>query len=142
MPDLTREQLLHTLQHGWGTYVERLRRLSPEAQAALLAKQGYARLADLLAHVVAWWSEGKPAIEKMLADPNFNSPDYDVDTFNAQAVERARDLDEPTVIESFERMRQAWLGLVAHLPDDAFQNKKIADRLHIEIIGHLQEHEI
>jgi len=51
-------------------------------------------------------------------------------------------LDEPAVIHTFEATRRAWLALVARLPDDALRNKRIAGRLHIEIIGHLAEHVI
>ncbi len=142
MTELTREQVVSTLRDDWGTYVERFERLSPEARAAFLARQGYARLADLLAHVVAWWEEGLQAIPALLDDPNLSSPDYDVDTFNAQAVERFRGLDELAVIRAFEAVRQAWLDLVARLPDDALRNRRITDRLHIEVIGHLAEHVI
>jgi len=142
MTELTREQIMSALRDGWGSYVERFERLPPEAQAAFLARQGYARLADLLAHIVAWWEEGQPAILALLDNPNFSSPDYDVDAFNAHAVERFRGLDEPAVIRAFEAARQTWLDLVARLPDDALRNKRIADRLHIEVIGHLGEHVI
>ena len=142
MTGLTRGQIISALRDGWGTYVERFERLSPEAQAAFLARQGYARLADLLGHVVAWWEEGQRATLALLDDPNFSSPDYDVDAFNARAVERFHGLDEPAVVHAFEAARRAWLDVVARLPDDVLQNKKIADRLHIEIIGHLGEHDI
>ncbi|MCX6029924.1 MAG: hypothetical protein NT169_11570 [Chloroflexi bacterium] len=142
MTELTRAQVLGALCEGWGTYVARFRRLSPAAQAAFLVKQGYARLADLLAHVVAWWREGQQAIQSMLDDPNFQSRNYDVDAFNAQAITSCRDLGELAVIEAFESARQSWLALVAGLPEDAFQNQKIIERLQIELIGHLAEHEI
>jgi hypothetical protein len=142
MTELTRNQIFDALQNGWGTYVEQFRRLSPEGQADFLEKQGFARLADLLAHVIAWWEEGQRVIEKLHYDPDFNSPDYDVDSFNAQAVERSRHLDEAATIQSFERTRQAWFDLVNRLPTATFQNKKIVDRLHIEVIGHLEEHRL
>jgi hypothetical protein len=142
MTELTREQIADALQDGWGTYVERFGRLSPEAQAAFLAGQGYARLADLLAHVVNWWEDGQRAVLARLDAPGFDAPDYDVDAFNAQAVERFRSLSEPSVIQAFEAARRAWLALVAGLPDDAWRNQMIADRLHIEVIGHLAEHDI
>ena len=142
MTGLTRGQIISALQDGWGTYVEHFERLSPEAQAAFLARQGYACLGDLLGHVVAWWEEGQRAIPALLDDPGFEGPDYDVDAFNARAVERFRGMAEPAVIHAFEAARQAWLALVVRLPDDALQNQKIADRLHIEVIGHLAEHDI
>ena len=142
MTGLTRGQIMSALQDGWGTYVEHFERLSPEAQAAFLARQGYACLGDLLGHVVAWWEEGQRVILALLDDPGFEGPDYDVDVFNARAVERFRDLGEPAVIRTFEAARRAWLALVAGLPDDAWRNQMIADRLHIEVIGHLAEHDI
>ncbi len=137
-----RKQIVEALENGWGTYVERFRRLAPKAQAAFLAQQGYARFADILAHVIAWWEAGQHDVERMLADPSFDSPDYAVDAFNAAAVERFSHLDEPAVAESFEATRQALLGLVARLPDDAFCDKRIAGRLNIEVTGHLREHDI
>ena len=142
MAELTREQVLDALQNGWGTYMQRFHSLSPAAQSAFLAQQGYARLADLLAHVIAWWEEGTPAVERLLHDPGYRSPDHDVDAFNAQAVARSRDLDEPAVQQRFEQARLALRDLVAGLPDHAFQDKRIVDRLQIEVIGHLGEHDI
>jgi hypothetical protein len=52
MAEAIREQVLATLQNDWATYVERFHHLSPEAQATFLAKQGYARLADLAEHAL------------------------------------------------------------------------------------------
>jgi hypothetical protein len=140
MTELIRQQVLAALQNDWATYVERFRRLSPEAQAALLTRQGYVRLADLLAHVCAWWADGHRVIENLITDPGFGLQDYDVDAFNAQAVASVRDLDESAVIASFEAMRRRMLQLVTSLPETAFANKRIAERLQIEVIGHLAEH--
>jgi hypothetical protein len=140
--EVTRKQVLGILQIGWATYVERFYCLSPEAQATFLVKQGYARFADVLAHIIAWWEEGQRAIENLLNDPNFNAPAYDVDAFNAQAIERFRGLSDPAVIQYFEETRKALRDLVINLPNDAFLNKKIIERLHIEVVGHLGEHDI
>ncbi len=142
MTELVRKKVLDVLQTGWATYVERFYCLSSEAQATFLVKQGYVRFADVLAHIIAWWEEGKRAVENLLNDPDFNLPEYDVDAFNAQAIERFRNLSDPAVIHSFEYTREALLNLIISLPDDAFQNKKISERLHIEVVGHLGEHDI
>ncbi len=139
---ITREQILEALHTDWGTFVDRFRQLSPETQAAYLQQQGYDRFADLLAHVIAWWREGLQAIPAMLSEPDYTAPEHDVDHFNAQAVESSRDLDEAAVIAIFEDLRQQWLELVGGLPDDAFQNRPIADRLNIELIGHFEEHNL
>jgi hypothetical protein len=142
MDTLSREQVIDALEQGWGTYVARFRQLTPEAQASSLAQQGYARLADLLAHVLGWWNEGLPAVEALQTGPDFASPDYDVDAFNAQAVQRCAALSEAAVVAQFEAQRQAWLALVRRLPDTAFANPRLAARLHIELIGHLAEHRL
>ncbi len=139
---ITREQILESLHTDWGTYIDHFRQLSPETQAAYLHQQGYARFADLLAHVIAWWREGLQAIPAMLAEPDYTAPEHDVDQFNARAVEKFRDLQEPAVAAIFEDLRQQWLELIGGLPGEAFQNRPIADRLHIELIGHFEEHRL
>lgn len=142
MTELTRAQLLDTLQHGWATYVGGFQSLSSEAQAEFLVKQGYVHFADLLAHIVAWWEEGKRVIEKLADDPDFAPPEYDVDLFNAQAVERFGSWREAAIIEAFEHMQATWLDLVARLPDDAFHNQNLAHRLRLELVAHLGEHQL
>ncbi len=134
---ITREQILASLQTDWGTFVERFQRLTPEAKSAYLQQQGYTRFADLLAHVSAWWQEGLAAVPAMLSDPAYTSPEEDVDQFNAQAVDRLRDLNESAIIAIFSDLRQQWIELVNGLPAAAFQDERINWRLHIEIIGHL-----
>ena len=137
---ITREQILTSLHTDWATFVERFQRLSPEAKAVYLQQQGYVRIADLLAHIIAWCEDALHAIPAILDDPGYASPEHDVDLFNARAVERSHNLDEPAVITVFMDLCQQWLQLVNSLPDAAFQNDKISDRLHIEIIGHYAEH--
>jgi hypothetical protein len=139
---ITREQILASLHTEWGTLVERFQRLSPETQAVYLQQQGYARLADLLAHVIAWWQAGLAAVPAMLSDPAYTSPDQDVDQFNAQAVDRLHALNETAIIAIFLDLHQQWIDLVTGLPAEAFQDERITWRLHIEIIGHYAEHRL
>jgi len=142
MTTLTRQEILNTLQGPWATYVERFRVLSPEVQSAFLAKQGYARLADLLSHIIAWWEVGYHAIERYLADPEFRSKEYDVDAFNAEAIAKTRELDESSVIASFEKMRGFLIEFVKALPETAFENEKVVNQFNMELVGHLSEHDI
>jgi hypothetical protein len=139
---ISREQILETLQSGWGNYAARFHQLSPLTQAAELNRQGYARFADILAHVIAWWRDGLQAIPSILADPAYRSPDIDVDPFNARAVIAFRDMAEPAVQKIFDDTHRQWIDLVNALPDQAFRDERIAKRLEIEVIGHLQEHEL
>jgi len=137
---VTRQQLIDSLQDDWGAYVSRFQRLPSEVQARFLQQQGYARFADLLGHVFAWWEQGKPAVERMLVDPAYDSENCEVDSFNARAVERFKHTGEAEMIALFEEMRLSLLRLVTNLPDEAFQDPRITARLHIEVIGHYQEH--
>jgi hypothetical protein len=73
-------------------------------------------------------------------DPAYQSPEYGVDEFNAGAVRRFAGQDEAAVARIFEQTRRELVQVVAGLPAAAFGEKRIADRLFIEIIGHLQEH--
>jgi hypothetical protein len=142
MEKVTREQTIDALQNGWATYVDRFNALAPEAQTEFLQKQGYARFADLLAHVTAWWQEGEMVINGILKDPEYRWASYEVDAFNAQAIRRFSDLDEQDVINSFELARLSFTALVYDLPEEAFKNKKITGWLYADVVEHLQDHDI
>ena len=83
MAEVTREQTLDALQNSWATYIDRFHTLPLEAQEEFLEKQGYARFADLLAHVTAWWEEGEMVINGILGNADYRWASYDVDAFNA-----------------------------------------------------------
>ncbi len=138
--ELTREQALDELENGWGTYVRRFQRLTNEEQAEFLRRQGFARLADLLAHVIAWWTVGQQRVRDYLVHPDLPPQEYDVDDFNAKAVAKYKSVSEKDVIRLFEEKRAAWIDLAKSLPEEAFRNGKIRARLHIEVVGHLEEH--
>jgi hypothetical protein len=55
MDTITRQSVITLLNEDWAEYVARFQKLPSSAQAAFLEKQGYKRLADLLAHIAAWW---------------------------------------------------------------------------------------
>jgi hypothetical protein len=142
MASQRKQDILSVLQEDWADYPVRFYRLSSEAQSALLTQQGYARFADLLAHIVAWWQVGYQAVERYLADPSSQPTHYDVDDFNAKAVAEAARLKEEQVLESFEKMRCFLIEFVEGLPDTAFENEKVSNQLGMELAGHLQEHKI
>ena len=142
MTTFTRQEVLNILQGDWATYVHRFQSLSPEAQSAFLLKQGYARFADLLSHIIAWWKVGYYAIEGYLTDPQFQPKEYDVDAFNADAVAKVAGFDEEHVIESFEKMRIFMLEYVKALPETAFEDERVVNQLDMELVGHLSGHNI
>jgi len=142
MITLTRQQVLDVLQGDWATYVQRFRGLSPEARSAFLAKQDYASFSGLLFHIVAWWEVGYHNIEKFLTEPAFESREYDVDAFNAEAVAKSASMDEEEVIKSFEKMRLFLIEFVKALPEAAFENERVVKQFKMELVGHLNDHNV
>ena len=140
MPEATRSQFFDSLEDNWGGLVARFRSLPPHEQAVWLARQGYARLADLLAHVIAWWDEAMPIISRLAAGQEVGHKEYDEDRFNAEAVARFADYDEAMVIAAFDARCKQWITLVNELPDSALAEPRLAERLHVELIRHYQEH--
>jgi len=140
MAAISRKELQQSLEQDWGTYVERYRRLTEDEKRRFVKAQGFARFADILAHFIAWWEEGIKALERMPGDPTYQSPDYSVDQFNAQAVDRFAAMDEDAVIAVFENLQKKMTRLVVDLPENAFREKRITDRLHVEILSHMEEH--
>jgi hypothetical protein len=140
MPEFTRTQVLDCLEHDWGGYIDRFHALPAGEQAEWLAKQGYHRFADLLAHVMAWWNEGFAAANVLAGRQEVGKKEYDVDAFNAQAVERSAALDEAVVESVFEAQRKQWVTFLSGLPEAAFADHVLAGRLRVEIIEHYAEH--
>ncbi|GAP18499.1 hypothetical protein [Levilinea saccharolytica] len=136
------QQVLQILRQDWAEYIPQFRRMSPEAQTAFLAAQGYARFGDLLAHIVAWWQVGHQSIQRYLSDPTFQPLRYDVDAFNAEAVAQAAAKSEDEIAASFETMRTALIDFVERLPEAAFENENVLRQLNMEFTGHLGEHQI
>ncbi len=141
MREVTREMIIEQLEERWGGFVAGYKRLQSDGQKQFLDRQGYATLSGLLGHVIAWWELGKYTIEQILIEPDFKSTDVDVDTFNAEAVERFSDYSDIEIVEEFEKMRLVMLDFVIHLPDKAFRNNRINERLYVEFIDHFEEHE-
>ncbi len=142
MDKISRETFQSCLIGDWQNYVERFYRLAPAEQKAFLEKQGYARLGDLLGHVIAWWQDGALAIAKMRADPSYPLGAYDVDAFNARAVERFRVCSDAEIIQIFTTQLQAMLDLVGSLSEGELAQENVNTRLCYEIIMHWTEHEI
>jgi hypothetical protein len=142
MDKMTRQNVLALLTEEWGNYVGEFKSLSPDSQAAFLKKQGYKRLADLLAHIAAWWEQGMQAITSYKSDPGARQPEVDVDTFNADAVEKVRGLSEAEVMQSFEKMRRKFTDVISELSDNDFQDERITNQIRMELVNHLEDHRI
>ena len=139
---ITRQNVLDVLENGWGGYVGRFQSLTPLAQADFLKHQGYARLGDLLAHIVAWWETGLQAIRSYQSDPQARQPEIDVDSFNARAVAEVRGLTDQELIRAFETRRGEFVQAVNGLSEADFRDARILKQLEMELVGHLEDHKI
>jgi len=142
MDTITRQSVLDLLNGDWADYVSRFQGLSPAAQAAFLEKQGYKRLADLLAHIAAWWEVGLQNIQNYKNDPAARQPEIDVDSFNAWAVEAVRTVGEPEEIRVFEAARRKFIDLVMALSEDDFKDERVLNQIRWELVNHLEDHRI
>ena len=142
MDKITRQSLLDLLNGDWANYVSRFQGLSPAARAVFLEKQGYKRLADLLAHIAAWWEVGLENIGTYRRDPAFRQPEIEVDDFNASAVQRVRARSDFDEIKTFEAARLNFIKVVKGLSEADFQDERVLDQIRMELVNHLEEHRI
>ena len=142
MVEITRKSVIESLTTVWGNYVEEYRKLSPAEQQEFMKRQGYARLADLVAHFTAWWELAMKVIAIKQQDSSYFFPDINVDEFNAAAVEGAKELTEEQVLEKFDQTRLSFVECVKNLSDADLENPNIIRQLEIDVFGHLGEHAI
>ncbi len=142
MDQITRQSVLNLLNRDWADYVARFQGLTPAAQAAFLEKQGYKRLVDLLAHIVAWWEEGLQAIQRYKNDPAARQLEIDVDSFNAREVEKVRGVSQAEEIRAFEEARRKFVEVVKGLSEDDFKDKRVVNQIKWELVNHLDDHRI
>lgn len=142
MARFTLRDVIHTLEGGWGVYVEQFNALSLEAQTAFLQKEGFETFHDLLAHIIGWWEEGLWVITGILENPGFTWAERDTDAFNRELIEKYRAWSKEYLLLHYENVREAMLNLVAELPENALYNTDIRDWLHADVIEHLEDHRI
>jgi hypothetical protein len=142
MADITRQGVLHLLNGDWADYADRFQSLPFAAQTTFLEKQGYKRLTDLLAHIVAWWEEGIQAIQRYKNNPTARQPEIDVDRFNARAVEKVRAASDAEEIQVFEEARRKFIEVVEGLSEQDFMNERVLTQIRWELINHLEDHRI
>lgn len=142
MQEFTLRDVMRVLEEGWGEYVKQFNRLSPEERVAFLEKEGFANFHDLLAHVIGWWEEGLWVITGILDDPSFTWEERDIDAYNLELIEKFRSWREDDLLLHYENVREAFLNLVADLPENALDNEDIREWLYADVIEHLEDHKI
>jgi hypothetical protein len=138
----TRTQILTQLTGSWAGFVDGIRALPEYERQAYLTKQGYARVGDLLAHLMAWWRLGMDNIVRYQADPSYQPGPVDVDAFNAAAVAGAADRSDDELIAEFEEARQGFADFIQSLPESALGDPRVQKQIDMELFGHYGEHSI
>jgi hypothetical protein len=136
--DAPRFLVADILAREWADCRDRFAALTAEQKTDYLKKQGFARFADLLAHVVAWWEQGIGVIETASAQDPCDVED--VDAFNAAAVRSFAELDEAGAASRFEQTRLMLGGLVDMLPDEVLRRPNIEGWLRADVLDHYYEH--
>lgn len=139
---LTLQELLDNLRKDWKTYPERFKLLAPEDQAAFLKSQGYDNFHDLLAHILGWWQEAVKIVNSILDNMESPRKKYDIDAFNAAAIEHFKSWKEADLLIHFENVRHSLITLVADLPESGLHNSRINGWLNACLVEHFQEHDI
>lgn len=146
MPDdkttITCQQLLDNLNKDWKTYPERFLKLDPDQQAIFLKEQGYDSFHDLLAHIIAWWQEAIKIIDAIMDMEEPQRKEYNIDDFNSAAIERYRNWKDADLMFHFENSREALINLVAELPENGLDNKRINNWLNACVVEHFHTHDI
>ncbi len=139
---LNRFITLDTLQNEWATYIRDFNSLKSKEQKEFLSKQGWSSFHDLIAHVTGWWEETRHVVNGILNDPGFLRQDHDTDSFNAELAKKFSVWSDEDLFKQYEEVRLAMVGLVERLPEEAFRNKEIEDRLASDVVRHYDEHAI
>jgi hypothetical protein len=141
MPN-SRSQNLTQLSGPWAGFVDGICVLSEHERQAYLTKQGYARVGDLLAHLMAWWRLGMQQIERYQADPHYQPGPVNVDAFNAAAVAQAADCSDAQILADFEAARQGFGAFIQSLPESALADPRVQKQIEMELFGHYGEHAV
>jgi hypothetical protein len=137
---INKERTLAYLEQEWGTYVERFYRLPKETGEQRIRQQGYDRLRDMLAHILAWWQEGLTIIRATAEGRETPRKQYDFDAFNAQAVAAYQNWDEAQFMAHFEESRRKMADELRSMNEAVFENRRVRAWLRAVIYHHAREH--
>ena len=132
--------VLDMLQREWASYADNFHAMKEDEQKAFLAKQGFPRFRDLIAHIIGWWEEGIQIIDATAKNPAYRAPEKDTDSSNADLVELFGTLDEADVWKKYELTRAALIELVINVPDETYDHKEVQAYLRSDVIEHYFDH--
>jgi hypothetical protein len=139
-PRLDRGELLRALEEGWGRYLADLRRLSPTQQAAFTRLQGFPRLADLLAHLCAWWERTLQVVSALGGVAGFCPGALQGTAGGDGAETRYRGRGQAELEGEFERLRVALAEVIRTLPEGVLADERVYAWLYQGTVEHYAAH--
>jgi hypothetical protein len=137
---MSRQEVLDFMEQNWSVYLPTLDSIPIDEREAFAQEHGYPGTKELIAHIAGGWREAILIVSAVMAGQQ-PALDYDGDDeFNARIIENARSQPYEEVEAEFENAREEIAGLVAELPDAAFDNPQIYDELYGEIVTHYRQH--
>lgn len=137
---ISKQRMIDFLEIEWGTYVERFNRWSKAEGGRRVKEQGYERLQDMLAHIVAWWDacmEVVAAVREGRESPRITR---DFDAFNAEAVAKYKSWDEGAFLAHFEETRRKVAAEVRSMDDALFESRRVQTWMYGVFIHHARDH--
>jgi hypothetical protein len=144
----SRQELLASLEQGWKRYLSQLTSLSEEEQTRYARQQGFSRMQDVLAHILAWWELSMQRITRVLTGPPVIRPEdhalfpESMDDFNAEVIARYQPWSRAAVEEKFAATLLALEQLLQNLPETALEDERIQRWMRSEAIDHYKEHRL
>lgn len=136
---MSRAELIEEHDVNWRGFEATLKSMPEADQVAYIRAQGYGRVQDLVAHMLEWNHATIERVNDILAGKS-NLPKYDVDEFNARAVEKHSERPEQDVWASYEESCEEMSHLLESLLESALENDDIYEWCYLTAIDHYQEH--
>ena len=134
-----RQAMLKSLEKGWKTYLPHLAELADEEQLAYAHMQGYLRVQDVLAHIIAWWESSMLRTRISLSGQDAPAAG-DVDEFNARAVAEYQSWTRQAVEEKFATTLTALEQFLKDIPEIIFENSHMYHWIEADVVDHYREH--
>ncbi len=139
MARMSRQDYLDFMSSTWDTYLASVNSLPEDEQQRYAQQQGFASLRHLIAHLDDWWEETLRLVPQWA---RAEAPDFeDFDSFETRSMARDRDENLPQIEEDFENLRGQVAAMIAKLPEESFDDQRIASWLNHVIVTHYREHQ-
>jgi hypothetical protein len=142
MDYVSKDVVLNNLNKEWKNFLIELISLKDDEKTKYLNKQGYPNNCALLGHIIGWWNEAYINIGKLITNPDYKSPEYDVDKFNANIIEKVKGREEQNVIEEYEALRSALFELISTIQEKRIDIEEMQKELYWNITNHYKDHKI